>query len=153
MLDPVYEAGYPALHEMVGHDKHDALHRWFNNYRCNPHVYLYADTWLTLEERRTTAGGRELVTYVGTIGADFSDHRTTVLFEVGAPPPPSFFRPAPQPRQPPKPVLPGEIEARRRRDREDMEYMRRVYYYGLGLPRYNGPPLPPPPPPRYRRNA
>lgn len=80
---------------LVFHDGHTDLMRWFDNHKIEHHAFFASDEeWLTIEEvsfedRR----GRKRKKYVGTIGSDHSDKRRTVLFDLTAPPPPTFHLP------------------------------------------------------------
>lgn len=146
-MSKVYEPGYPGVYTMQWHDKDDDLRRWFGNYAESKYgIHLGDCEWLTIEEVRDG----KVTRYVGTIGADHTEHRRTVKFEVGAPPPPTFMRKALRAYVPPPPE--PEWVRRKREDefyRDMMMRHRMIDRMLADRPRVTVPA----PPPRYRLNG
>lgn len=153
----MYNDDYAGTETMRLHDLRTDLVRWFENYRIDRHAYPPLLTeWLTVEEEVWHVRGRRVVRYVGMIGADHYPFRRRVLFETGAPPPPTFMLPARARYEPPPPMPPGYAE-RMARNLQAYDMLRRVVLSRLFTPqqRFVAEVLPPvaPPPPRHRRNA
>lgn len=102
MTERPYNVVYPARLAMTRFDARSGLYRWFENYKLDrDEEFADREEWLTIEEIPFKVGSRRRVRYVGEIGSDCPTHfRRYIEFETGAPPPPSFFRPAPEPYQP-----------------------------------------------------
>jgi hypothetical protein len=89
-----YKLDYEGTDQLVSLDGADPLLRWFKNWRVDKEAQFVSEfEWLTVSERRFAVGRRERARYVGEIGEpDATRGKRKVLFEVGAPPPPTFFR-------------------------------------------------------------
>lgn len=105
-MTSLYKLDYDGSFSMQLLDGADPLKRWFENWRADRTVsFAYETEWLTIEERIVvTVANRKRARYLGEIGAADSDKATrSVVFELGAPAPPSFHRPALRRPPPPEP--------------------------------------------------
>lgn len=97
---------------MQWHDMMEPLSRWFRAHARDRYA-LEPDRheWLVVEEEtRHNARGRAITYWRGTIGSDGPEPPREVLFEHGAPAPPTFYR---------KPIQPYGEYLRERREREE----------------------------------
>ena len=94
-----------CLATMILHDVKTPLERWFHDWKTDPNAtFAGRYEFLEIDDRpAVTARGREVRRYVGRIGSDDEGARPrAVSFELGAPPPPSFYRAAEtRPKAPP----------------------------------------------------
>lgn len=106
-MPSIYKLDYPGAVDMQCFDAQVELKRWFDNWKLDRNAAFAGEyEWLTVEEKKFTVGRRERSRFIGHIGdVDSSGIRRNVLFEVGAPAPPTFYRPAKfRPKPKPKPT-------------------------------------------------
>lgn len=94
----VYHTEYPGVFEMVFFDNKDPLQRWFDNFKLDKDAYYSVYEIMIVRKGEVVCKGKYKPVFVGEIQTSEGRKLREVRFDLTAPAPPSYYKPAEQPK-------------------------------------------------------